>query len=319
MKAVATLLIAAAFVSLQSCKDGAKSMLPKSGGRPFEVLIVANNHVAGTVVDSVLSSDTPCLPQPEPLFDTSLTDSTHLNSTTRMARSIVIVTVNSGLFTKTRVRYEKNVWAKDQIVAYINTPDAATLRHDMNTSGTQLAALLTRFELNSAIQRLTTGSNRRADSLAAAITGRQIRVPVELASSKQGKSFLWLSDNANSGMANICVYTYGGLDASPERFRAARDSIMQVNILGERRAMYMTTAQEPLSCSAEMVRQRPRTIIRGLWEMRNDAMGGPFVAHVMADSAHSRMVVAEAFVYAPGMKKRNLIRRAEASLYTLDT
>lgn len=318
MKAAAALLITAVFVSLQSCKDGAKSMLPKSGGRSFEVLIVANNHTAGTIVDSVLSSNTPCLPQPEPLFDTSLTDSAHLNSTTRMARSIVIVTVNSSLFTKTRIRYEKDVWAKDQIVAYINAPDTAILRHDMNTSGTRLATLLTRFELNSTIQRLAAGTNQRADSMAAAVTGKRIRVPVKLASSKQGKGFLWLSDNANSGMTNICVYTYGGLDASTERFRIARDSIMQANILGERAGMHMATAQEPLSCTAEMVRQRPRTIVRGLWEMRNDAMGGPFVAHVMADSAHQRMIVAEAFVYAPETKKRNLIRQAEASLYTLD-
>jgi len=315
MRGVALLLIAA--VSLQSCKDGAASMMPKSGGRPFEVLIVANDRAAGAVVDSVLSTDTPCLPQPEPLFDTSLTDSARFNRTARLARSIVIVTVSGWLFTETHIRYEKNVWVKDQMVTYVNAPDVATLRRGMNKAGSQLVALLTRFELNSAIRRLAAGSNWWADSMAAAVAGKRMRVPVELTSSKRGKDFLWLSDNANSGMTNICVYAYGGLDAGAERFRTARDSVMRVNIPGERAGMYMTTVQEPLSCAAEMVRLRPRTIVRGLWEMRGDAMGGPFVAHVVADSARRRMVVAEAFVYAPETKKRNLIRKAEAALYTL--
>ncbi len=54
--------------------------------------------------------------------------------------------------------------------------------------------------------------------------------------------------------------------------------------------------------------------VRGLWEMKNDAMGGAFVAYWQPEG--SRIVVAEAFVYAPETKKRNLMRRLEAALYT---
>lgn len=317
MRGIGSLLIMLVAVFLQSCKDGATSMLSKSGGRPFDVLIVSNNRAAGQVVDSVLSTDVPCLPQSEPQFDTSLIDSTRLNATTRMARSIVIVTVNSSLFTQTRIRYEKNVWAKGQLVTHINTPNTAALRHDMLTIGSRLVSLLTRFELNLTIRGLSAASNLRADSMVTAVTGLRIHTPVALSSSKRGVGFLWLSDNGGSGLTNICVYTYGGLDASEARFRVARDSIMCVNIPGERAGMYMTTAQEPLLCTVKKVHQRPRTIVRGLWEMHSDAMGGPFVAHVMADTVHQRMVVAEVFVYAPGMKKRNLLRQAEAVLFTV--
>ena len=45
-------------------------------------------------------------------------------------------------------------------------------------------------------------------------------------------------------------------------------------------------------------------------------MGGPFVAHAIADSIHKRIVVAEAFVYAPEQLKRNIMRQLEAALYT---
>jgi hypothetical protein len=46
-------------------------------------------------------------------------------------------------------------------------------------------------------------------------------------------------------------------------------------------------------------------------------MGGPFVSHSRVDEVNGRIVVAEAFVYAPESLKRDLIRRMEAALYTL--
>ena len=51
--------------------------------------------------------------------------------------------------------------------------------------------------------------------------------------------------------------------------------------------------------------------------MEGDAMGGPFVSHAVIDSVRGRTLVAETFVYAPGEKKRNIMKRMEAVLYTL--
>lgn len=318
MRAFVYLAAAVAIVLLSACKDGAAAMLPDSGGRPYETLIVANDKAAGLVVDSALSRDAAALPQPEPEFDTSLADSAGLNSMTRLARSIVVVTAGKAVFSKTRIRYDKDVWAKGQMVVYINTPDAARLKLDMAAMGSRLVSLLTRFEMNKAIKRLATCRNTRADSLVKAVSGRNICLPAAVASSKRGKDFVWLSDNANSGMTSFCAYTYGGLDMGRERFRHARDSVMKANIPGERNGMYMTTAPTELQCGAEQVRRRSTVITRGLWEMHGDAMGGPFVAHMTADTARRRIIVVEAFVYAPECKKRNLIRQAEAALYTLE-
>ena len=56
---------------------------------------------------------------------------------------------------------------------------------------------------------------------------------------------------------------------------------------------------------------------RGLWVMKGDCMGGPFVSHSRVDTENNRVVVVEGFVYAPEKMKRGLIRRLEGSLYTL--
>jgi hypothetical protein len=65
------------------------------------------------------------------------------------------------------------------------------------------------------------------------------------------------------------------------------------------------------------VRGEYAQIARGLWEMENYDMGGPFVSISRVDEKNQMVVVVEAFVYAPGDDKRNLMRRMEAALYTL--
>lgn len=56
---------------------------------------------------------------------------------------------------------------------------------------------------------------------------------------------------------------------------------------------------------------------RGLWRMKGDFMGGPFVSHTRLDKTNQRIITAEVFVYSPNKLKRNLVRMLEASLYTL--
>ena len=56
---------------------------------------------------------------------------------------------------------------------------------------------------------------------------------------------------------------------------------------------------------------------RGLWRMKGDFMGGPYVSHTRLDENNQRIITAEIFVYSPDKMKRNLVRQMEASLYTL--
>lgn len=311
------LLLLTAIVALCSCSGGPQSLLPKSGGRPYEVLLVASDRRCAAVVDSVLTQDMPSLPQREPMFDVSQIYTTRFNQTTRLARCIVIVTVNPAVFTSTRIRYEKNVWARPQLVVYVNTPSASQLSQYMAKAGHRLTSLLTRAEINTAISTLRAGSNRKAESSIRRMFGWDMLIPAEMKAGKTGRNFIWLSDNRPDRMRNICVYSYSGTTLDAHCALAARDSVMRLNIPGELDGMYMQTT--PGSVTAGLATEDGRTVMisRGLWEMRNDAMGGPFVSLSTVDSVNSRVIVAEAFVYALGTNKRNLIRSAEAALYTL--
>ena len=134
-------------------------------------------------------------------------------------------------------------------------------------------------------------------------------------SMKKGRNFVWISDNGAERMQNICVFTIPR--DNPTRWVEMCDSTMKANIPGERDDMSFRLCDDGMTIAALSGRDGKKAMMRGLWQMEGDAMGGPFVSLSTVDSVNSRVIVAEAFVYAPGTNKRNLIRSAEAALYTL--
>ena len=244
-----------------SC-EGQGSLLPSSGGRPYEVLLLAasGNGRGVVAVDSILSQDVPGLPQKEPMFDVSVTDSVRFNQIARLARSIVIVNVNPRLFTRTMIRYERNVWAKPQIVAYLNAASDSALVADMPRMGKHLTDLLVRSEISGGIARI--GLNAKASGVVGEMFGYDMKIPAGMKSSKRGRGFVWFSDNAPDGMSNICIYSYAGDSLDPVRTLHVRDSVMKVNIPGERAGMYMQTDIETVSSGMVAVIGRRMMVCR---------------------------------------------------------
>ena len=58
--------------------------------------------------------------------------------------------------------------------------------------------------------------------------------------------------------------------------------------------------------------------MRGLWEVVNDYMGGPFVSHTFLDEQNHYVITMVAFVYAPKYDKRNYLRQVESIIYSFD-
>lgn len=299
-------IMASAIVVMTACNEK-RGLLPKSGGRLYEVLVVGDT--AG-IVRSVLEADADGLPQNEPEFDVSAIDRSRLNATLRLARNLVTVDINPDLYTATRIRYEKNVYAQPQMVIHISAPSEKSLQEDLTAQGKGLPALLKRAETKATLMQLEHQRNAKAERMIQEKFGHTLWIPMDMVSSKQGKDFIWLSNNSPTGMQNIVVYRSRTAKSTRE-FVEIRDSVMCENIKGETDAMHMKTVVETVKGVKTKEKGRETTIYRGLWEMEGDEMGGPFVSHSTGD------LTVEAFVFAPGMKKRNKLRQIEAALYTL--
>ena len=92
---------------------------------------------------------------------------------------------------------------------------------------------------------------------------------------------------------------------------------MRANIPGFKEGVYMSTDSLLTDVRPINVQNSYTMEARGLWRMKGDFMGGPYVSHTRLDEKNQRIITAEIFVYSPDKMKRNLVRQMEASLYTL--
>ena len=123
------------------------------------------------------------------------------------------------------------------------------------------------------------------------------------------------NDDEKDFQQNVCIYTLPW--SNNLSFEDVRDSVMKVNIPGGREDQWMETDSRTVVGEMVQVDDSPIMAIRGLWDMKNDAMGGPFVCYLYADTVNNRILVAEGFVFAPEEKKRPLVRQLEAALQTI--
>ena len=312
MKRTETVFYAFTILLLLASCNGNPSLKPAAGGRPYSILTVGD---IDSTLFSILSQEVEGLPQPEPSFDVTEIKQHDFNATWRLMRNIIIVRIDSLHYPSTQLWQERDVYAHPQLITYIGAPTAGVLKSSITKHAKQLNNQLTAFEMNAYISVLKTKHNPKAEDKIRKLLGISMLIPADMQASKQGKNFIWLSNNTVNSMQNLCIYR---LEGTAERnFIAVRDSVMQVNIKGETDDMYMTTVPRSCYISQWRTHSNGSILIKGLWEMHGDAMGGPFVSRIIRSNRAT--YIAEAFVFAPETKKRNLLKQVESTLYTIKT
>lgn len=325
-KTITTLAILFVALMLSSCgRNGKKSLLsPTSSGRAYEILVVIQQGVwerpAGRALFDVLCTDVPGLPQSERSFRIMYTDPSTYDSTLKLIRNIIVVEVNPKLYTQCKMKSSQNVYAAPQSILTIQAPDEAALQEYVTEKGAAIISFFTRAEMNRQIELLEVKHNDYVATKVKSIFDCDVWVPGELTATKQGVDFFWAGTNTATADRNFVIYSYPYTDRdtfTKEYFVHKRDSVMEVNIPGAREGMYMMTDSLMTDVKPIAVQGEYTLEARGLWRIKGDFMGGPFVSHVRLDRANQRIIVAEIFVYSPDNLKRNLVRQMEASLYTL--
>ena len=316
------LLLCLFFALISSCTK--EQLIPQASGRPYEVLVVLDKQTweapAGRALFDILDTDVPCLPQSERSFHITQIEPKDLNANFSIFRNIIQVNIDKTQYSRTGMRFIRNKFAMDQIVLTINSPSLEDFRQFCIDHKQEVIDFLTRTEMNRLIKELEKKYSKVTYDLAWQIFTCRFHAPKELTSYKMGEQFFWTSNNTASGLENICMYSYpyeGPETFNKEYMTAKRDSVMKVNLPGEKPGMYMKTDSLCTMIKPIVVHNRYAMEMRGLWYMEHDAMGGPFVSHSRIDTETNRVIVVEGFVYAPEKMKRGLIRRLEGSLYTL--
>ena len=290
-------------VGLSACDWTSSSpvaSLRRATGWPFEVVVVMDrdawNGEVGELLQEQLRAPIPALPQAEASMRVTYSEPSGFSGLLRYVRNILIVSVDPNRYTKAGTRESPDEWASGQNVVTLYAPTTAALTEFLLLNEGRLVNHFNRVERERWIVGLSKSHSSWINEKLKSRFGISLFVPEDMSAYKEETDFFWGSNNANRGRTDILVYSfpYTAQEAFTEDYLVAmRDSVVRRN------------------------RGEYRGVLRGLWRMEGDKMGGPFVSHALLDKKKGRVIVAESFVYAPESKKANLIRRMEAALFTL--
>lgn len=295
------------FLFLASCSPGGERnrKLPKSTGQPYEVVLEGDTD---SIVTKILTEEVPALPQPEPLCRLIQVKKGKIHGSYLLVRTRIVVNIPAAEFS---VRLSRNENASPQTVIRISARSPQQLREKLNPE--KLHQLVDETELEHLASIISTNpskQNREMQQLVKKNFGISMIIPAEMQASKKVGNFIWISNNASSGMKNLILMKVkreerrvkANSDAFPAQEKQQIDSMLRTNMPGETDSMYMTI---------------PVLSEKGLWEMKGDAMGGPYVMRRIRLRKTGDEIIIIGFVYAPEMKKKILIKQLEAAISTI--
>ena len=298
-----------------------------STGTPYEILVVCSHELweapAGRALYDVLDSDIPGLPQSEASFRVSQVTPQAFSQIFKPFRNIIEVQIDPTRYTQSKFKYTRDKFAEPQMVMTIQSPNATDFQEFVTKNGQTILDFFTSAEMNRELDDLKKSYNRAFLDSIRKIFDCDMHIPSYLTAFKTRKDFLWASDMNNAAketIENIVVYSFPYTDANVfkrENFMKKRNEILGKHIRGGREDRYMTTDTLLTDTRETEFRERYMLETRGLWAMENDMMGGPYVSHAFVDEVNGKVIVVEAFVYAPSTTKRKMMRKLEAALFSL--
>jgi hypothetical protein len=292
-----------------------------SQGAPYEVVVVCKNSVwessAGDTLRYILQQPVPTNNQYEPLFDVLRVAPDNFKNLLERHRNVLKLLVDPTV-ENTGIGVQYDVTSKPQIVILAQAPTEEDMSTLLAENAENLVQVLEAAERDRTIDL---GKRYGAKELEDAIRekfGVTMHIPKGYLLRSSAEDFLWASYEYPTASQGFFVYSYpykGKESLSLKSLLAARNKFA-AKIPGPSDGSYMTTLGE-YEPDYRMMRIEGRLWVemRGLWDVANDFMGGPFVSFSTVDTATNRVFTIDCYVYSPKLGKRNFLRQLEHLVY----
>ena len=319
-------LAAAAVMAIVSCSEEKrkKALLPNISGKAGEVIVVIDQGIwegsVGTVLRDSLAADCPYLPQREPLYTLVNVAPSGFNNMFQIHRNIIIVNVSSSV-TEPGILFKKDQWAAPQCVTYINASDSEEAVAIIKENSQTIITVLEQAERDRLMANTKRYEELKLSPIVTEMVGGSPRFPSGYQIKKKTDDFIWITYDTQFTQQSVLVFKYPVVEGenmmSPESLISENNKMLKNNVPGMFENTYMTIAPV-ITPSVKYMKYKGIDFaeIRGLWEVHNDYMGGPFVAHAFYSEDGKDIIVLEAFVFAPKYDKRQYLRQVESILYS---
>lgn len=325
------------------------SNLPRASSVPDEILVVMDSAkwqgAIGEKLRNTFAAPVPGLPQEEAAFNVRYVSPRHFKGFMKHYPNIVFVTTlddnspdsrvmrtyftenslqqirqNPDMFMFTRT----NEYARGQEVLHLFAQTEEGLLQKLETNESRLRSYFVGFERDRLSRKLFTGlPEKKLSEYVEREHGFRMEFPLGYKVAIEGDDFIWvrLLDQAEDRSVWVGYRDYDNEEVfTEENILKLRVDIARRYIFGNDSTTYMRTERDvPVHTREVNFKGRYAVETRGLWRLNNMVMGGPFVSYTFVDEASNRLYYIEGFVYAPGEKKRPLIREVEAILHTFKT
>ena len=329
MKRIMTFLaFALTAITVLSCSEAKRkqALLPNISGKAGEVIVVIDKGqwegIVGTTLRDTLACDCPFLPQREPLYTLVDVAPSGFTQMFQLHRNIVIVNIKSDV-TEPGVIYRNDVWARPQCVIRINAADSETAVQLIKENSSRMVATLEQAERDRVIANTKKYEELSLAPVVTEMIGGSPHFPSGYKMKKKTDNFIWIEYRPQYVTQGILIFTYPVIEGEQmmglESIMENTNKVLMNNVPGMFDNTYMTISNyaQP-SIEYKKYKGLEFAEIRGLWEVQNDYMGGPFVSHAFYSPDGKEIIVLQAFVYAPKYDKRGYLKQVESVLYSFE-
>lgn len=311
-----------------SCgENNNKKMVAPSTGRFNELLVVISESDwdgdVGFALKEVLTREVLGLPQPESQFSIIRIEPKMYEGLLKRTRNIMIV--QSG--NENNFSIKKDEFAAPQVVININGVNKESIIKLIKENADQIISSYKQSDLVALRKNPSHPPilNKKVHFFTK--QGFEFNIPNNFDKVDDSDVFLWYRNETYNpgvdinGSMNIIAYTVP-LDYPFENVKDSisviRNKVGKEQIPGPYDGTYMITEQAytPHVFDAKFGDLRAYKVL-GKWEIKDAFMAGPFISYIVEDPLNKRLVVAEGFVYAPSVNKRDYMFELEAIIGTL--
>jgi hypothetical protein len=319
MRRTLLLALGTTLLFLFSCDNSSnRPYLLESLGNINTLQVVIDNELwnseVGETIRTYFAAPVDGLPQDEPLFSMNQMPPETYTDFARKYRSFLHVTLGE----QEGLSIEKNPYARPQTGTFIISKSKEGLIRLIEENHKRIIAAFKATELKEKQSRIKI-SLKKMDSLEK-FFGVTFNMPSAYRTAMATPEFCWYRKNLKQGETNVIVYEVP-ITAITADSTLARDIIKIRDMIGgsllpveEEGDRFITESAYAPYLFTTKIDDHFAYESKGIWEVTNQWMGGPFINYAVRDSTNNRYLILEGFVYAPATSKRDLQFELEAIL-----
>lgn len=260
------------------------------------------------------------LPWEEPIFSIEHMPQRVFTGTIRNRRSILYIQKD----TLNLAHIKTDMYATPQKVGVIKGRNEKEIIENLETKAGEMIIAFKRMELEVKQKRFLKSLNK--EKVLQKKFGITLSIPSIYKVGKQDDNFIWIDRQIPKGTMNIIAYEMPGNHFQNDS-TLVRDIVRMRDSIGKKyvpgpvvpgKITYMRT--EPAfspSIFPVKIAGKEAIEVKGIWDIQNYPMAGPFLMYVIPDKDNRRVLIVEGFVFAPATEKRDNMFELEAILKTV--